>query len=156
DVSASRSPLELAAQADLVDAFLRELDEDDKVAIVAFDVQARTKLAPTRVLDIDRRVVRKALKNEGGVGATDFGKALAAALHLVAGTSSDDAMIVYLGDGVITSGARTLDTLRAQLAGKAHFIGVGVGDGPDVQTLDGLAAATGGYSTTIDLSDDLG
>src|SRR5690606_5361346 len=41
DVSASRSPLELKAQADLVDAFLRELDEQDRVALVAFDVEAR-------------------------------------------------------------------------------------------------------------------
>jgi len=156
DVSASRSELELAAQADLVDAFLREVDEDDKIAIVAFDVAPRVKLAPTRVMNVDRRAVRRALKNEGGVGATDFDRALAQATQLLAGTKPDDAMIVYLGDGVITSGARTLDVLRSQLVGKAHFVGVGVGDGPDTQTLDGLAAATGGYATTIDLADDLG
>ncbi|NVB79466.1 MAG: VWA domain-containing protein [Kofleriaceae bacterium] len=156
DVSASRSQLELRAQADLVDAFLRELDEDDKVGVVAFDVQARTKLAPTRVIDVDRRTVRAALKEEGGVGATDFDQALDAAMKMLAGVNPDDAMIVYLGDGVITSGARNLDALRARIAGKAHFVGVGVGDGPDTQTLDGLAAATGGYSTTIDLADDVG
>jgi tetratricopeptide (TPR) repeat protein len=155
DVSASRSPMELKAQADLVDAFLRELDEKDKVALVAFDVEARQKLAPTRVMDVDRRVVREALKHEGGVGATDFKVALAAAMKLLAGTDPDDAMIVYLGDGVITSGPRQLDELRAQIAGKAHFIGVGVGDGPDTQTLDALAAATGGYAATIDLADDV-
>ncbi|HEY5948786.1 MAG TPA: tetratricopeptide repeat protein, partial [Kofleriaceae bacterium] len=54
------------------------------------------------------------------------------------------------------SGTRQLDTLRARIAGKAHFVGVGVGDGPDTQTLDALAAATGGYAATIDLSDDIG
>ncbi|HEY5946331.1 MAG TPA: VIT and VWA domain-containing protein, partial [Kofleriaceae bacterium] len=156
DVSASRSALEVKAQADLVDAFLRELDENDKVALIAFDVEARQKLAPTRVMDVDRRVVRQALKGEGGVGATDFDKALGAALPLLAGVDPDDAMIVYLGDGVITSGTRQLDTLRARIAGKAHFVGVGVGDGPDTQTLDALAAATGGYAATIDLSDDIG
>ena len=75
---------------------------------------------------------------------------------MLAGVDPDDAMIVYLGDGVITSGARNLDALRAQIAGKAHFVGVGVGDGPDTQTLDALAAATGGYATTIDLADDVG
>jgi tetratricopeptide (TPR) repeat protein len=155
DVSASRSPLELKAQADLVDAFLSELDEHDKVALIAFDVEARQKLAPTRVIDVDRRVVRQALKQEGGVGATDFRAGLAAALRLVDGTRPEDAMIVYLGDGVITSGPRGLDELRRQLAGKAQFVGVGVGDGPDTQTLDALAAATGGYSTTIDLADDV-
>jgi hypothetical protein len=156
DVSASRSNLELRAQADLVDAFLRELDEDDKVSVVAFDVEARQKLRPTRVLDVDRHAVRKALDGEGGVGATDFGVALDQAMASFAGVDADDRMIVYLGDGVITSGERTLDTLRARIAGKAHFIGVGVGDGPDTQTLEGLAGATGGYATTIDLADDVG
>ncbi len=155
DVSASRSPFELKAQADLVDAFLRELDEDDRVSVVAFDVAARIKLAPTKVRDVDRRAVRALLKDEGGVGATDFAKALEAATTALAGVNPDDAMIVYLGDGVITSGTRSLDVLRKQLAGKAHFVGVGLGDGPDTQTLDALAAATGGYSTTIDLADDV-
>jgi hypothetical protein len=155
DVSASRSTYELAAQADLVDAFLRELDEDDKVSVIAFDVQARQLLAPTRVDDVDRHAIRQRLRDEGGVGATDFTTALEAATKALAGVAPDDAMIVYLGDGVITSGARNLDALRAQLAGKAHFVGVGIGDGPDTQTLDALAAATGGFSTTIDLADDI-
>jgi tetratricopeptide (TPR) repeat protein len=156
DVSASRSAMELRAQGDLIDGFLRELDEDDRVAIVAFDVEARTKLAPTRVADVDRKAVREALKSEGGVGATDFAVALDAAQKQLAGVATDDAMILYVGDGVITAGPRQLDALRAKIAGKAHFVGVGVGDGPDIQTIGALAAATGGYATTMDLADDLG
>ncbi|HEY1553530.1 MAG TPA: VIT domain-containing protein [Kofleriaceae bacterium] len=155
DVSASRSTLELRAQQDFIASLARELDEDDKLAVIAFDVEARTKLAPTRVADIDRRALRDALTGEGGVGATDFSVALAAATKTLAGVPPDDAMIVYLGDGVITAGPRELDALRAQLAGKAHFVGVGLGDGPDTQTLGALAAATGGYTTTIDLADDV-
>ena len=107
DVSASRGAMERRAQADLVDAFMRELDEDDKVAVVAFDVAARQKLAPTRVLDVDRRALRTSLAAEGDVGATDFGAALDAATGLLAGVAPDDAMVVYLGDGVITSGRAT-------------------------------------------------
>jgi len=156
DVSASRSQIELKAQQDLVDAFLRELDEDDKVSIVAFDVEARVKLAPTRVMDVDRKVVRQALSREGGVGATDFQAALDLATKTIGSAAGDDAFVVYLGDGVITSGPRQLDALRAKLKDKAHFIGVGVGDGPDTQTLEALANATGGYAATIDLSDDVG
>ncbi|MEO7729333.1 MAG: VIT domain-containing protein, partial [Kofleriaceae bacterium] len=155
DVSASRDRLALRAQADVIDALLRELDEHDRVGVIAFDVAARTKLPLTRVLDVDRHAVRQALAGEGGVGATDAGVALDAALAALAGVAPDDAMIVYLGDGVITSGAHDLDALRAQLTGKAHFVGVGLGDGPDTQTLGSLAAATGGYATTIDLADDL-
>ncbi|HVK86145.1 MAG TPA: VIT domain-containing protein, partial [Kofleriaceae bacterium] len=156
DVSASRGAMERRAQADLIDAFTRELDEEDKLAVVAFDVTARTKLAPTRVLDVDRAALKAALRQEGNVGATDVGVALDAAAGLLAGVAPEDAMIVYLGDGVITSGARNLDALRTRLAGKATFVGVGVGDGPDTQSLEALAAATGGYATTIDLADDLG
>lgn len=155
DVSASRGALERAAQVELIDAFARELDEDDRLAVIAFDVTARQKLAPTRVLDVDRAALRSALGEEGEVGATDFGAALSAAAELLAGVAPDDAMLVYLGDGVITSGPRELDVLRAQLAGRARFVGVGVGDGPDTQTLEALAAATGGYATTIDLADDV-
>lgn len=155
DVSASRGPMELRAQTDLVDGFLRELDEDDRVAVLAFDVSARQKLAPTRVQDVDRAAVRRALKEEGGVGATNFAVALDAATKLLGNVVPEDARIVYLGDGVITSGARNLDALRAQLVGRAQFIGVGVGDGPDTQTLEALAAATGGYATLIDLADDV-
>ncbi len=156
DVSASRGAMERRAQADLVDAFVRELDEDDRLAVVAFDVAARHKLPLTRVNDIDRTALRTLLRDEGDVGATDFTVALQAAAKLLVGVNPDDAMIVYLGDGVITSGSRNLDALRTQLAGKARFIGVGVGDGADTQTLEALAAATGGYATTIDLADDLG
>ena len=156
DVSASRDALARRAQAELVDAFLRELDEDDRAGVIAFDVTARTKLPLTRVLDADRKAVRAALADEGDVGATDFGVALDAAMAMLAGVPADDANVVYLGDGVVTSGSRKLDELRARLAGKAHFIGVGLGDGPDTQTLDALAAATGGYATTIDLADDVG
>ena len=156
DVSASRGRLELHAQRDLIDALVHELDENDRVAVVAFDVAARVMLPPTRTLDVDRRALRGKLDGEGGIGATDFQVALDAAMQQLAGVSPDDAMIVYVGDGMITAGPRNLDALRAQIAGKAHFVGVGVGDGPDTQTLGALAAATGGYATTLDLADDLG
>ncbi len=156
DVSASRDAMARRAQSDLVDGFLRELDEDDRVAVVAFDVTARVALPATRVLDVERAAVHTALADEGGVGATDVGVALDAALAQLGGTVPEDAMIVYLGDGVITSGTRHLDELRKKLVGKAHFVGVGVGDGPDTQTLYALAAATGGYATTIDLADNVG
>ncbi|HEY1812379.1 MAG TPA: VIT domain-containing protein [Kofleriaceae bacterium] len=156
DVSASRGRDELHAQRDLIDALVRELDENDRVSVVAFDVASRVVLPPTRTLDIDRRALRGALEHEGGVGATDFQVGLDAATHELAGVAPDDARIIYIGDGMITAGPRELDKLRAQIVGKARFVGIGVGDGPDTQTLDSLAAATGGYATTLDLADDLG
>jgi tetratricopeptide (TPR) repeat protein len=155
DVSASRGPAELRAQAELVDAFLRELDEDDRVAVIAFDVEARTALPATRVRDVDRAAVRRALAAEGGVGATHFEAGIDAALAQLAGVAPADARVVYLGDGVITSGSRDLAAVRARIAGRAQLVGVGVGDGVDAPALEALAAATGGYATSIDLADDL-
>jgi tetratricopeptide (TPR) repeat protein len=155
DVSASRDAQALHAQRDLIESLVRELDENDRVAVVAFDVAARTIVPPTRVTDIDRRALRTALDREGGVGATDFDVGLAAALAQLGAATADDASIIYLGDGMITAGPRNLDALRERLANRAQFVGVGVGDGPDTQTLGALAAATGGYATTIDLADDL-
>ncbi len=155
DVSASRDKLALGAQTDVVDALLRELDEDDRVAVVAFDAAARVKLGLQKVRDVDRAALRRALGTEGGIGATDVAVALDSALPLLAGVAPEDASIIYLGDGVVTSGATQLDALRAKLVGKAQFVGVGLGDGVDTRMLAGLAAATGGYATTIDLADDL-
>ena len=159
DVSASRGTPELRAQRDLIESFLSELDENDKVGVIAFDVAARTKLAPTRVMDVDHKALRQALAHEGGVGATDFEAALAAATTALSGVDPDerdDRLSRRRHDHERCVFWQALDALRTELAGKAHFVGVGVGDGPDTQTLDALAAATGGYATTFDLADDLG
>jgi hypothetical protein len=156
DVSASRGPLERKAQADVIDKLLTELDEDDRVAVMAFDVGVREEGPPAPVRAVDRRKVRAFLDRErGGVGATDLGNAFTHALRLVQGDARDN-VIVYLGDGEVTDGERTLGTLRDQLKGRATFVGVGIGDGADLPTLGALADATGGMSYTIDPADDLG
>lgn len=160
DVSASRGPLERRAQAELTDALIGELDEEDRVAVLDFDVQVRDILPFTRVLDVDRAALAAKLRDDdGGVGATDAAVAIDAALARFAADSAKDSatqpVILYLGDGVITAGPRQLDELRGHLAGKAMFVGLGLGEGPDTMTLGSLAGATGGLMATIDLSDDL-
>ena len=156
DASASRGALERRAQAELIGALIRELDEDDQVSVTAFDVAPRQLLPFGRVAAVDATALAQALRrDDGGIGATDAGRALDAATEALQRAGATRPMIVYLGDGVLTAGDRKLDALRARITGKATFIGVGVGDGVDTQTLQGLAAATGGLATTIDLSDDL-
>ncbi|HTJ40815.1 MAG TPA: VIT domain-containing protein [Kofleriaceae bacterium] len=156
DVSASRGALERKAQADVVDKLLTELDEDDQVTVMAFDVTVRENGGLQPVRAVDRRKVRAFLDRErGGVGATDLGAAFTHALKLTTG-NQDDNVIVYLGDGEVTDGERTLGTLRDQLKGRATFVGIGVGDGADLPTLAALADATGGMTYTIDPADDLG
>lgn len=157
DVSASRGALERRAQADLVDRLIDAIDEDDEVAVATFDVAVRRHGDFTRAADVDRRALRQALLAEpGGVGATDLGEALDAAVERLAGTAPGQAYVVYLGDGVVTGGARDLAALKQRLAGKATFVGFAVGDGADVPALGALADATDGLVVPVDPADDLG
>ena len=156
DHSASRGALERRAQADLVSELVDAIDEDDRVVALTFDVGVRRHGELVRAADIDRRALRASLLGErGGVGATDLGAALDEAARLLAGVDPRDAYVVYLGDGVVTGGARDLALLRARLEGKATFVGFAVGDGADVPSLGALAAATGGLVVSIDPADDL-
>ena len=157
DTSASRGPLERRAQAELIGALIGELDEEDQVAVLDFDVAVREPLPFARVLDVDReQLVRRLLTSEdSGLGATDAGAALDAAIGRLHTVGATRPMIIYLGDGVITAGPRQLDLLRKRVEGLATFVGVAVGDGADTATLGALANATAGLVTTIDLSDDL-
>lgn len=156
DASASRGPLERRAQAELISALVRELDEQDQVAITSFDLTPHPLLPFRRVQDVDPAALASTLRDApGGIGATDLGRALDAAVEALRAAGATEPMIVYLGDGVATAGERRLDGLRARVAGKATFIGLAIGDGADPSLLGGLAAATGGLVTTFDLSDDL-
>jgi tetratricopeptide (TPR) repeat protein len=157
DVSASRGPLERRAQADVIDSLLRELDEDDRVAVLTADAIVREHAALTRVDDVDRKAVHAFVTADevGGVGATDLGKAFDRATAILTGVDPRDAYVLYLGDGVVTGGERGLTALRHKLAGKATFVGVGIGDGVDTPTLAALADATGGSVYAMDLADDL-
>ncbi|HVV85719.1 MAG TPA: VIT domain-containing protein, partial [Kofleriaceae bacterium] len=153
DTSASRGSFERRAQAELIDHLVQEIDEHDQVIVVAFDATHR-RFAPWQdALAIDRRALATFLNGDGGLGETDLVEALAGAKRLLDG---DAGYVVYVGDGTATGEARTVDQLRDALAGsKATFIGLGVGDGVDLPTLDALADATGGLATHIDLGDDL-
>ena len=161
DVSASRGALERRAQADLIDRLIDTIDEDDLVTVATFDVAVRRYgEEAVRAASLDRRDLRSWLgKERGGVGATDLGAALDEANALLGENgpiAAEDAYIVYLGDGVVTGGARDLAALKQRLEGKATFIGFAVGDGADVPSLGALADATGGLVVPIDPADDLG
>jgi tetratricopeptide (TPR) repeat protein len=161
DVSASRSALERRAQAELIDRLVDTIDEDDLVTVATFDVGVRRHGEEmTRAASLDRRALRTwLLEHRGGVGATDLGAALDEASAILGengAIAAEDAYVVYLGDGVVTGGARDLAALEQRLEGKATFIGFAVGDGADVPSLGALADATGGLVVPIDPADDLG
>lgn len=161
DVSASRGALERRAQAELIDRLIDTIDEDDLVTVATFDVAVRRYGEETvRAASLDRGALRTwLLKERGGVGATDLGDALdeaATMLNENGAIAASDAYIVYLGDGVVTGGARDLAALKKRIEGKATFIGFAVGDGADVPSLGVLTDATGGLVVPIDPADDLG
>lgn len=159
DTSASRGPAERRAQAYLIDRFVREVDEYDEVAVMAFDTMVRTfGTGFERADQIDRAAVARfvAEQSRDGVGQTDLGTALTRALELVDRDGGDgEPYLLYLGDGIVTGGEQALAALRATLTGKATFVGVAVGERMDDRVLRGLAAATGGIVSHMNPGDDL-
>ena len=157
DTSASRSPQELEAQARLARRFVREMDEDDRMALIAFDTEARTMEGGLgRVGDLDASRLDAFLREQSrmAAGVTNLSLGLDAALGLLAG---EDAArhILYLGDGTITEGSSELEAIRQRVDGKATVVGVSVGDGTDARTLAALASASGGLSVEINPGEDL-
>ncbi len=152
DTSASRGRIERRAQTELVDRLIQEIDEHDQVAVVAFDATHRRFAAWQDAIAVDRQALAAFLMKDGGLGETDLVSSLEGAVRLLEGQPG---YVVYLGDGTATGGRRTIDQLRDAGAGKATFIGVGVGDGTDMPTLSALADATAGMALHVDLGDDL-
>ncbi len=152
DTSASRGVVERRAQAELIDRLVQEIDEHDQVAVVAFDATHRRFGMWQDALDVDRKALSEFLVKDGGLGETDLVTSLEGAVKLLDGELG---YVVYVGDGTATGGRRTIDQLRDAIAGKATFIGVGLGDGTDMPTLSALADATSGMALHVDLGDDL-
>ena len=152
DTSASRGLVERRAQAELIDTLIQQIDEHDQVAVVAFDATHRRFGVWQDALDVDRKALAAFLTGDGGLGETDLVTSLEGAVKLLEGQPG---YVVYVGDGTATGARRTIDQLRDAIAGKATFIGIGVGDGTDQPTLSALADATGGVAVHVDLGDDL-
>jgi tetratricopeptide (TPR) repeat protein len=161
DTSASRSPLERAAQVHIADRMMTELDERDEVALIAFDSTVRRHAGGvfTEVAQIDPAAVHGFFERESrdGVGATDLGAALSSAAELLDGSveAGYEPHIIYMGDGVVTGGARATGDLVARIRGKAAFVGLAVGARQDRAVLQALAAATGGAAWTLNPGQDL-
>ena len=168
DTSASRSPQELAAQARFLRHLLRELDEADRVTLLAFDSTVRALPGGfTRVDALDPAVVEQFLAREGRdhVGASELARAVDEALALLDADAGPEAPhILYLGDGLLGApGDPARAALRERLAAapgvasgaRATFVAAAVGDEHDLPLLDDLAAATGGLRVLLTAGADL-
>lgn len=175
DTSAAGDPAEYQTRLAVAEAFLRSLSTGDEFALMSADVRAQV-LYPPSVPDsgagsgpdsgagsgpdsgmapAEPQAVSAALERlaeHGTGGATDLGAIFEQALSLVHG--QEQPAIVYIGDGLATSGERGGDALaerlrRGMTGSRARLFTVGVGQEVDEPLLSGLARIGGGISVRV-------
>ncbi len=156
DTSAAGDEATRSLKRQTAEAILRSLSEKDRFALVALDVKA-TVLHPEKELaaateqNVSQALERLAEHSSGG--ATDLSALFdvgLARLH-----QSKQPALVYVGDGVATSGELTPEQLlsrlqRAFATSSARLFTVGVGSEADHGLLAELAHAAGGQSLRLD------
>jgi hypothetical protein len=166
DRSHGTTPELWTAAEGMTKALLSTLEPDDRFTVLACDTACdrldgglRRAEEPAAAGDLDRFLRAQVL-----AGASDVGAMLqrgAASLDPELGRGQADEVeriVVYLGDGVPTSGALTPDELgelaRTQLGG-ARVQAVALGARSDLVVLDNLVRQTGGDLMQVDARDDL-
>ncbi len=143
DVSGGTEPESLELARSIVEAVTRQLAPTDELAIRLADVTAHAPDGvPPGLAPASAETAESILSALGRVelgGATDLARALRDAAALVAGKPRG--AVLYLGDGVPTTGAVDMTSVRAALAAienPPRFFALGVGDGANVDLLRGL------------------
>ncbi len=156
DTSAFGDDAEHQSRLAVAEALLRSLSSEDRFAVIAADLNADV-LYPAEGLEqattasIDAAL--EALDSHRHGGATDLGGIFERALSRV--HDADQPAIVYIGDGLATSGERSSDALaerlrRALTGSRARLFTVGVGPAVDQRLLARLARVGGGESLRVD------
>jgi Mg-chelatase subunit ChlD len=156
DTSASADDAARAQKAAAAEAVLRALSPADHFALVALDtvpvvLYPKEGLAPASEKEIATAMERLAEHASGG--ATDLGALFDVALGRVHG--KDQPAVVYIGDGLPTSGEILGDKLaerlrRALSTSRARFFTVAVGADANHALLRELSRAGGGQAFRID------
>jgi hypothetical protein len=140
DVSGDTDPEDLEIARAVIEAVLRQVTPTDKVAIRLADVSAHVpEGAPEGLVPANEENREALLESIARVhlgGATDLGRSLREAAQLVAGRPR--AAVLYLGDGLPTTGDLDATALRATLAtldAPPRFFGLAIGDGSNVGLL---------------------
>lgn len=141
------------------EAILRALADEDRFALVAVDVSPtvlypKEGLAPATAGDIAKALER--LSEHTVSGATDLGSMFEPALERL--HNGEQPAVVYVGDGIATSGETGFDALRERLrrsfaGSRARFFAVGVGPDARHELLAELARTGGGQYMRIDEPD---
>jgi tetratricopeptide (TPR) repeat protein len=137
------------------EAVLRALSADDRFALVSLDVRPKLLfpdkgLSPAKDTAIAQALEQLSEHTAGG--ATDLGSMFDVALGLV--HDGEQPAVVYVGDGVATSGEMSGEQLverlrRALSTSRARLFTVAVGADADRPLLGELARAGGGQSLAV-------
>ncbi|MCC6523225.1 MAG: FecR domain-containing protein [Polyangiaceae bacterium] len=156
DTSAAGDEASRQLKTATAEAILRALSEDDRFALVSLDV-GPTVLHPDKELaaasDTEIATALERLAEHSAGGATDLASFFEVALERVHG--AEQPAVVYVGDGVATSGEMTGEQLverlrRALSTSRARLFTVGVGPESDHALLRELARAGGGEALRVD------
>ncbi len=155
DTSAGADDTTRRLSATVAESILRALSAEDRFALVALDVAPRVLhpkegLAPADDEHIARALA--ALSGHAAGGATDLAALFDVALGLV--HEAAQPAVVYVGDGVATSGEQTgealIERLRRAIGGsRARLFTVAVGPDADTSLLSELARAGGGKNHAL-------
>lgn len=141
--SADESKLAYAKRAAL--AVVRQLQDTDRIGVIAFDFQA-FQVAPFRPLRETRALLEKNIPRLQPGGGTDFYDALESARRQLSATHTDNRHVILLTDGATIREPAAHAGLIAALA-KAHIsvttVRIGT-DRVDLHLLRNISAKTGG------------
>ena len=155
DTSAAGDESERRLKVTAAEAVLRALSKEDHFALLSLDASAkalhpRTGLARAEEAEIEGAL--GALADHPSGGATDLAALFDVALERL--HDRPQPALIYIGDGIATSGIVAPDQLLARLrralgSSAARFFTVGVGSEADHPLLAELARVGGGQSARI-------
>lgn len=132
----------------LVLALLASLPEGDRVTVLACDTACDEVEGGTRPVEtVSSAEVTAFLDGQTLAGASDLGAMLERGAKALPSSDKSERVVLYVGDGVPTSGAMAMTELRSEVATKldgARLFAVALGGRADVSTLDALVRATSG------------
>ena len=156
DTSAAGDEASRQLKVSTAEAILRALSDDDRFALVSLDVRPKVLHPEKELAAASDQEISKALEKlseHSTGGATDLASLFDVALKRLHGT--EQPAVVYVGDGIATSGEMTGEQLverlrRALSTSRARLFTVGIGPEADHALLGELARSGGGSSLRVD------
>ena len=157
DTSAGGDSADHQIRLQTAEAILRALGETDRFAVMAADLTPQVLYPRKGLAKATESNISSAVEKMAEIppaGATDLGEMFSSALALV--HDSVQPAIVYVGDGIATSGETVSDAIAERLRrvlgnSRARLFTIAVGDSANHGLLKRLAEVGGGRMFRIDL-----